>query len=240
MYRLEYHHTGGHKVPQDIRRFRTENMDLCRTMGQPIVWRHRFDMYDLESPYILEYFGRDEDSIACTRCPACYDTVYEQPRTDCRVCNGVTIVSVEEATDKWITEDGYLSDTDTGGLDPAPRYRGFGPSVLTWIVEPSTSDDIFKISKSGVLTRYERAEGYAPWYPEMNDQDIIINVDLDRNSGSIIDAPRERYYLSSVKPESIRGFGRMTTDRKFPVGQSFQMMQIERNHYLYQLEIDPT
>ena len=228
-------------MSQDIRRFRTENMDACRTMGQPIVWRHRFDMLDLERPYRLEYFGREEDEVACKRCPACYETVYEQPRTDCQVCNAVTIVSTEDAVDMWITEEGRLTDTDTGGLDLAPRYRGFGPSVLTWIIEPNVPEDVFRISESGVLTRYQRAEGYAPWYPKMADQDIVINVALQftKDDYTITDTS-ERFLLDTVQPQQIRGFGRMTTDQSYASGQSFQMARIERNHHLYSLEIDPT
>ena len=231
---VDIRHAG--KASQDIRRLRLANGDMNRTMGQPVVWRHRFTIVDLDKPYTLALPNRKEMVIATKRCPACYDDVYAQPRSDCRVCYGSTIVSTETDPTRWISTNGRLVESETEV--PAPLWRGFGPPVLTWIMEPNAPEDVFKISEHGVLTRSEQNRGFAPWYPRMGDGDIVINVDVNKSTGYSVVETRERFLLATVTQETVRGFGKMTTDRSYVVSQSFEMTRLPPNHILQLLEAE--
>lgn len=232
MYRLSFNFFGDVSTPQDIRRLRLENMDMCRTMGQPIIWRHRFDVQDLESGYTLTLPESGSLTIEVERCPACHDSVYDQARGDCPVCFNTTMVSTETLDDLWINERGYLTSTDPGeDGQPAPRWGGFGPPVLTWMMQPDAPEEIFRLSERGVLTRTERNQGFAPWYPKMSDGDILINVELSPLDFAI-EQTTERFLAATVQPMTIRGFGRMTSDRRFLVGQQFSMEKLPSNHIL--------
>jgi hypothetical protein len=228
---------GPPNTPQEIKRLRRENMDMCRRLGQPVVWRHQFNNDDLLSNYTLTLEGVEPTAIAVKKCPACYDTLYEQVRNDCPVCFSVGFVSEEDDPTKWINTSGRIVTSDPGTGVNAPLYGGYGPSVLTWMMEPDISVDVFRINQQGVLVKTQNAQGYAPWYPFMGDNDLIINVTL-LNNGSEIDSSNERYQLKMVQPVTVRGWGKRTRGDEHQVAQSFEMSRVPENNILFQVPSD--
>jgi hypothetical protein len=83
----------------------------------------------------------------------------------------------------------------------------------------------------------------APWYPEINDNDLIINVVLDIH-GNIKDT-LERYQAKMSSPVSMRGLDRRgrreyTEDggNRHVVNQTFEMSLVPVNDALYNVEVD--
>src|SRR4051812_1889951 len=139
---LSYRNVGGRRTPQEIKRLRRENMDFCRKMGESVLLKHQYNNKDVSAgTKFLDDGGivtPDTDAMLAKRCPACWDEVRNQVRTNkCPVCFGVGIVSLvnDSITNKWI-ENGQLSSTDMGSHTPAPKYGGYGPGFITWMVQP--------------------------------------------------------------------------------------------------------
>jgi hypothetical protein len=222
---------GPPNTPQEIKRLRRENMDLCRKMGQPVVVRHMYEREDVEA------------GIA-KQCPACYDNAYDQVRNDCPVCYGFGFVSTEDNPFPiWIDPAGLLVETETP--DPewvrAPRYGGFALPYLTWLVEPDVAVDVFRINEQGVMVKTYDATGVAPWFPDLSDNDLCVNVTLQPDGFTIIDT-FDRYQLKLVQQVTIRGFGkrsRYSSDgNPFKVAQTFQMSHSPDNQSLYNVPVD--
>lgn len=232
MHRVGRNHAGAPNVPREIKRLRVSAIEQCMKLGQPILWRHMFTEADELDGYKLELFGTTPQLIPVRKCPACFDSSYGQVRKDCPVCFGVGFTSVEVNDDLWISEDGQsILDADDGTDENVPRYGGFGPAVLTWMVEPDTAVDIFKLDRQGALIKTQSAQGLAPWYPEMSDNDLVVNVDLSPQ-GYDIERELERYSLKMVQPQTIRGWGVKSRGQEHRVGQSFEMARIPRLHPL--------
>jgi hypothetical protein len=244
VYILTVREVGPPVTPQEIKRLRRENMDLCRKMGQPVVYRHMWNEDD------------EEDGVA-ERCPACYDPAYDQSRDDCPVCFGFTFVSHEKAVNPnlYVTPDGLLADVAPGwdpDVDPpvaapegyvrAPRYGGFAESVLTWLVEPDVAVDVFRVMDTGTMVRTYEAVGVAPWFPGLADNDLCVEVELAPNDYSIVDSG-DRFQLKMVQPITVRGFGKRgrppgSRGKAFRVAQSFQMSRAPNNTNLYSVPLD--
>lgn len=218
-------------TPQEIKRLRREVMDLSRKMGQPVVFRHMWNQDDVERGY-------------AKKCPACYDSAYEQARNDCLVCFGFGFASTELSpnVDLWINPDGILVETTSpgNGWVRAPRYGGFTGSILTWLIEPDVAVDVFRINEQGVMIRTFDAQGVAPWFPALSDNDLCINVMLAENDYSIIDTG-DRWQLKMVQQLTVRGFGkrgRPQGTQAYKVGQSFQMSHAPTETSLYDVPVD--
>lgn len=222
---------GPPNTPQEIKRLRRENMDLCRRMGQPVVVRHMYSLEDVTA------------GIART-CPACYDPAYDHIRADCPVCYGFGFASVEDnPLDLWINTAGQVVATSTpsAGWVKAPRYGGFSAPVLTWLIEPDIAVDVFRISDQGVLTQIYDAQGMAPWYPSLGDNDLCINVTIDRD-GFTITETLDRFQLKRVQQITVRGFGRVTipatNGQPLLVAQTFEMNKVPTNQHIYDVPVD--
>lgn len=233
MRTVSFREVGPPFTPQEIKRLRRENMDLCRKMGQPIVLRHMWNEDDVE------------DGIA-RKCPACWDSAYEQVRNDCPVCFGFGFVSMEDSpdTDLWINTSGKLVTTTSpgDGWVRAPRYGGFGESVLTWMLEPDVAVDVFRINEQGVMVRTFDAQGVAPWFPKLGDNDLCINVRLAPNDYAIVEAG-DRFQLKLVQQVTIRGFGKLGRpqgSQAYQVAQTFQMSKAPTNSSIYDVPTDVT
>lgn len=237
MQKLSFKNVGGPKTPHDIQRMRKENIDLLRRMGQPVVWKHMFSLEDLDEGYTMTLSGARTQEIGVKKCPACYDSEYSQVRADCKVCFGVGLVSIDNHPSQWIDDSGYLTSAVTA--TPAPRWGGYGPSVLTWVVQPDAVEDLFKITNEGVLVKIQNAQAYAPWTPDMNDNDLLINVDLSRTGFEII-RTNERYQLKMTAPQSIRGYGRYARGREYQVAQQFEMTLVPKPNIVYDVPADDT
>ena len=230
---VSFKNVGAPNTPQEIKRLRRENMDLCRRMGQPVVFRHLFGLADVKAG-------------VAKKCPACYDDAYDQTRADCAVCYGFGFVSVEDNPDDlYIDTNGNVQATlsPSPGWVKAPRYGGFGVPYLTWIVEPDVAVDVFRISNSGVMVKQFDAQGIAPWFPTVGDNDLCVNVTLAKD-GFSIDQTLDRFQLKRVQQITIRGFGVLgrgqAAGQPFLVAQSFEMNKSPENQHLADVPVDAT
>ena len=234
MYVVTVRNTGAPSTPQEIKRLRGENLELCLKMGQPVVLRHMWN-------------EDDEEGGTAQRCPACFNDVYDQVRNDCPVCYGFGWASVEESPNLllWIDTSGQLVRTASPGTGwvRAPRYGGFGAPSLTWLMEPDVAVDVFRIAAPGTLVRTYEAVGVAPWFPRLGDNDLCVNVDLAPNDYEIV-GTGDRFQLKMVQQITMRGLGKRgrlknQTGQAFLVSQSFQMAKAPDNSSLYDVPVDP-
>lgn len=228
---VSWTNVGSPNDPQEVKRLRRENMDLCRRMGQPAVFRH---MYSLE----------DVDAGVAQKCPACYNTAYDHVRADCVVCYGFGFASVEQnPLGVWITSANQviINANQPAGTIRAPRYGGFSAPILTWLVEPDVAVDVFRINDQGVMTQIYDAQGMAPWYPTMGDNDLCINVKLASDGFTILDT-LDRFQLKRVQQVTIRGFGKLgrpgSNGQPHLVAQTFQMNKVPTNQHIYDVPVD--
>lgn len=218
---VNYKDVGPPNTPQEIKRARRQASDYLRKSGQPIVHMHYF------SPL-------DERQGKVVKCPLSYQSEYDHTRTDCPVCFGVGFVSVENYPDQWIADDGTFTTepTDT----PRPLYGGFGPPTLTWMVLPDASIDVYMFNDAGVLTRTQQAKAFAPWNPEMGDNDLLVAVAIGA-SGSDITGQGDRWQMKMVDPQTVRGFGNRVDYQQFKVGQTFEMNLIPSGSPFWEVPI---
>lgn len=225
-------YVGDGYVPQDVKRRRKLVMEACRRVGSPVIVKHMYTDRDVQ------------DGIA--EASPNFSSVYGQTRHDDPISHGVGFVSVEKSDDEWVSPDGelVLSDTSPGaGYVLAPRYRGFGPGHLTYVIEPDVALDYFKLSDTGVFIQVQEATAQAPWYPDMQDNDLLINVTIDRMEN--VTATQERFQLKQTNPISMRGLDRRgrreyTEDggNRFVINQQFEMTRVPQNDILYSVEWD--
>lgn len=226
-------YTGDSAVPYDMISLRGNSLDLMRWMGTPVLIKHMFNDDDVQA-------GR---AIASPN----FSSVYKQTRKDDPISYGVGYVSVETSFNEWVSPDGELvvgpTSSPGAGFTPAPKYRGYGPSFLTYVVFPDAAEDVFKPSPTGVLIRIQRAQVQMGWYPEVNDNDLIVVAEID--SAENIVATHERYLARMTNPVSIRGYdqhGRREYSEDFGnrriINQQFETDLLPSNHVLYGVETD--
>jgi hypothetical protein len=227
-------------VPQDVRRRRRDVENLMRRMGTPMLHKPRYNDLDFQH-------GVVEKSPV-------YDDVYEQTRNRDPLSHGVGYVSLEKSDNEWYDPNGdgsiVVSATSPGtGWLQAPKHRGYGPSTLTYIIEPDRATDFFKATPGGPLFKVQTAMAIAPWWPDIDDNDILISVEIDRH-GQVV-ATNERYEAKNVNPVSIHGLdkqGRRELGHnygnagQFPntflVNQSFEMALVPFTDEIYNVETD--
>lgn len=226
-------YVGEANVPGDIRRLRGQVHDMMRGFGQPVLIKHMYNDLDVIN-------GVAETSPN-------FDDVYGQTRNWDNLSWGIGLVSVVKADDEWLNPDtGEIVVTEISpgaGYVQAPRYRGFGPGFLTYIVEPDAAEDLFKLDPVGALIKVQQSQSFTSWYPDINDNDLIINVTLDGNWQ--IESTQERYQAKAVNPVTARGDDRRGR-REFGgdrgnthvVNQQFEMSLIPPNSVLMQVETD--
>jgi hypothetical protein len=232
-HKAGYHHVaryvGEPNVPKDVRRLRRSVYELMRRMGTPVLVKKMLTEEDVHEG-------------TATTSPN-FDDIYGQTRNRDPLSHGIGYVSVENSTDEWInTTTSEIVHSDTGV--EAPRYRGYGPGFLTYIIEPDAAVDFFKHTPEGVLIKVQTATAQAPWWPDIDDNDLIIHVELDR-AGYII-GTGERYQSKMTNPVSIRGAkerrGRHEYSgdfgSRYVVNQTFEMALLPKFHELYGVEVD--
>jgi len=227
---------GDHRTPHETKALRRNVIEMAMRLGQPVVWRHRFTVDEVAAGSSTLQLQSGPMTIALQRCPACYDEYNESGRGDCPVCFGITITSTETSDVEYISSSGRITTTATA--NPAPVYRGFGPSVLTWVLQPDVLNDNYKLSPEGVMTLIESARVYAPWTPLMEDNDFMANVIL-RPDSATVEKITEIYELKGTTPQSVRGHGQTARGREFMVGQSFEMAVLPSNHPYAGLTVEP-
>lgn len=219
-------------VPGDIHRTRRSVYELMRRMGTPVIIK----------PMIT---ARDVDTGFADESPN-FDEVYGQTRNRDPLSHGIGYVSKERSATEWYDPRGNLviAETSPGAkYVQAPRYRGYGPGVLTFIIEPDATEDFFKHTSQGVLIKVQTATAQTAWWPDINDNDLIIHVTLD-DQGNIL-STQDRYQAKMTNPVSLRGRdkrGRREYSADFGnryiVNQTFQMALLPRGHELYKVEAD--
>lgn len=233
-----YHHVakyvGESNVPHDIKRMRRYVYELMRRMGTPILVKKMFTEADVAGGMVIPSPN--------------LDSVYGQTRNRDPLSHGVGYVSVETSPNEWIdpsTSRIVVSDTSPGaGFTPAPRYRGYGPGYLTYFIEPDAAEDYFKHTPEGVLIKVQTATAQAPWWPDIDDNDLLIHVTLDQSG--FITGTQQRYQAKMTNPVSIRGArerrGRQEYSADFGsrylVNQTFEMVLLPKSHELQKIEVD--
>lgn len=225
-------YVGEQYVPQDVKRRRRLVHDAMRRLGTPVVIKHRFNPEDVENG-IAEVSPNVSDA-------------YGQSRREDPLSYGVGLVSVEKSDNEWITPYGELVKSETQPSPehtPAPKYRGYGQGILTYIIEPDIAIDTFRAIEGGALIKIQQATAQAPWYPEINDNDLIVRVEL--SPGWKIRKTFERFEARQTNPVSVRGLDRRgrreyTEDggNRFMLNQLFEMNLVPQNDILYKVEID--
>jgi len=231
LYATKY--VGEESAPQDIKRLRRQVHDMMRRMGQPVIVKKMLTIADVESGY-------------AKRSPN-YDSIYGQTRNNDNLSWGTGFVSKEESTDEWInpsTGQIYKSiDSPDTSWPKAPKYRGFGPSIVTYIIEPDAPKDFFTLTPTGAMLEVQTADVTMAWFPQVNDNDLIINVELD-DYGYIRNVGR-RYQAKMTTPITIRGMDRKGRKEyggdfgnRHVVNQTFPITLVPENNVLMQVETD--
>jgi hypothetical protein len=226
-------YAGEQHVPQDLRRRRKQVQETMRRMGTPVLVKHMYNDRDVQN--------------GIAKASPNFDDIYKQTRHDDPISHGIGFVSVEDSEDEWVSPDGktiVVSDTTPGaGYTKAPRYRGFGPGYLIYMIQPDVAEDVFKLTETGVLIKVQEATAQAPWWPEINDNDLIINVTIGR--GEKIEDTHERYQAKMSNPITMRGYDRRGRreysedgGNRYVVNQQFQMTLIPKHDVLYNVETD--
>lgn len=224
---------GEETVPQDIKRLRRQVHDMLRRLGQPVIIKKALTIEDVEAGF-------------AERSPN-YDNIYGQTRNNDNMSWGTGFVSREKSNNEWInpsTGEIVIEDFNPDPSWPkAPKYRGFGPSIVTYIVEPDAPQDYFTLTPQGAMMQVQTSDVTMGWYPKIHDGDLIISVELD-DYGHVVNT-FNRYQAKTASPVTIRGLdrrGRRETGETFGnrhiVNQTYQMTMVPGNHVLRNVEID--
>lgn len=229
---------GERNVPQDIHRRRRFVYQAMRRMGQPVIIKHMYTDEDVQD-------GVAEPSPN-------YDDVYGQTRDNDPYSHNVGYVSVEKSPNEWIDKTtGAIvvapsnpgAPNNTANFQQAPRYRGYGPGQITYIILPDVPEDIFKLTDAGVIFRSEDATAQAPWWPDISDNDLVIAVSLRRNNK--VEETYERFKVQRVQNVSERGYDRRGYkevrhhgSQRYLVNQTFELSRLPKTDQAYQVETD--
>lgn len=230
--RRVHKYVGEPNLPSDIARTRRSVFEVMRRMGTPVIIKPM-------------YTDRHVTDGIAERAPG-FSSAYAQSRNRDPIDHGIGFVSKEKSANEWYDQKGNIvvSDTSPGAsYTQAPKYRGYGPGVLTWIVEPDVAEDFYKHTPEGVLIKVQTATAQTAWWPDIADNDLIIHVVID-DYGNVI-STHERYHAKMVNPVSIRGLDRRgrreySADygNRHVVNQQFEMALLPGGHELYKIDID--
>lgn len=229
------HYLGEVQVPQDARRRRMQVMQAMIRMGTPVIVKHRFNI-------------RDVAKGLAKKSPT-WDDIYGQERHKDPFSHGVGFVSVEDSDNEWINPNNgqiVVSATSPGaGYVRAPKYRGYGPGYLTFAILPDVAEDMFKLDESGALIRIQNARAKMGWFPEVNDNDLLVLAEL--NGREQVIATHERYVLKQVTQISHRGLNRrgrrypnetMDYGNQLAINQVFELTLLPPSEPGYAVEVD--
>lgn len=274
---------GDVSVPQDVKRRRRQVYDMLRRMGTPVVIKHRYNDLDTKNERFggairVQDIPRLSEDVATD--------IYDQVRNWDPLSWGVGFVGAKDGEPILWDEndpnaeffdpnwDGFQTDRVTpdhtfiwrrgvdgdgdppAGYYPAPKYRGYGPGNLTYIIMPDRAEDYFKADTNGPLFKVQEAFAIAPWFPEVNDNDLIIPVEVNAN-GQIneldgygrlpLDQRWDRFEAKMADPISMRGIDRSgrreqrytdTWGNRHMINQTFEMALLPFGDVSYQVEVD--
>jgi hypothetical protein len=229
------HYLGDAHVPQDARRRRMQVMQAMLRMGTPVILKH---MYNID----------DVNKGIAKKSPT-WDDIYGQERHEDPFSHGVGFVSIEDSDNEWIHPDtGQIvvaTSSPGAGYVKAPKYRGYGPGYLTFAILPDVAEDMFKLDESGALIRIQNARAKMGWFPEVNDNDLLILCEIDGRE-QVVDT-LERYKLKQATQISHRGLNRrgkrypgepMDFGNQLAINQVFELALIPKNDTAYEVEVD--
>lgn len=226
-------YVGEPNVPGSIKRRRRWVYDAMRRIGTPVLVKHRYNAADVVTG----------DAVVS---PA-FDDVYGSTVSYDAISHGVGYCSAQLSANEWYnTTTGQVVTAAASpgiGYAQAPKYRGYGPGFLVFIIEPDAAMDYFRRSPTGALIKTQKAQAIAPWFPAMYDNDLLMNVELDP-AGNVLKAT-ERYELKMATPTSIRGTdkrGRREAigdgGNRYILNQRFEMVLQPQDHPVATVEID--
>lgn len=224
-------YVGEPNIPRSIRRQRKNNLDTMRRFGTPVIVKHMYNADD-----VIAGIAQPSPNFSST---------YGQARHNDPISHGVGFVSTEVADNEWIRTDGtlYIGNSPPTGAVRAPKYRGYGPGFLIYAILPDVAQDVFKLTETGALIKVQQAQVQMGWFPEVNDNDLLIVCQINRAEQVV--ATHERYLLKMTNPASMRGLDRSgrresTEDfgNRYITDQSFEMTLIPANDELYNVEVD--
>jgi hypothetical protein len=229
------HYRGGLQVPQDARRRRMQVQQAMVRMGTPVILKHQYNIDDVEK------------GIA-KKSPT-WNDIYGQERHNDPFSHGVGFVSIEDSDNEWINPQSgeiVVSSTSPGsGYTKAPKYRGYGPGYLTFVILPDVAEDMFKLDETGALIRIQNARAKMGWYPNVNDNDLLILCEIDGRE-QVTDT-HERYKLKQTTQITHRGLNRrgrrypnepMDYGNQFTINQTFELALVPPNDSVYDVEVD--
>jgi hypothetical protein len=231
-------------VPWEVRDLRRTSADVYQYIGTPVLIKKMYTTRDVT------------DGIA--QKVATFDYVMGQSEYWGDVLShGIGICSIETQPGEWFgSEDPDNPDIFTiiesneqpfPWFVPAPKYRGYGPGFLTYVILPDRPEDQWKLSEQGALTRMQTATVQLPWYPEVGDNDILITCALD-NQGRITET-YERYQLKQMSPISMHGVNRRgargvgdgpitANNNRMIIGYAGEISKIPDFDIAYSIEVD--
>jgi hypothetical protein len=226
-------YVGEPNIPRDIKQHRGNNLDTMRRFGSPVIIKHMYNSTDVEAGIATESKN--------------FESIYGQTRHDDPISHGIGFVSIETDPQEWVAPDGTAvvsSASSPGpGYTQAPRYRGYGPGYLTYAILPDVAEDVFKLNEVGALIRVQTARVQMGWFPEVNDNDLIIVATIDEAERVV--ETHERYLAKMTNPVSMRGLdrkGRRERNEDFGnrhvIDQWFEMTLVPAKDSLYNVETD--
>lgn len=230
-------YTGDPDVPRDVQNLRISNHDTMRWMGTPVLLKRIYTIEDVENG-------------VATQSPS-MDPIYGQaPSEYDPLSYGVGYVSVATQQGEWYDPASGAVYANVTNPDPsylpAPLYRGYGPGFLTYAILPDRPEDVMRFTPQGTLIRTQTGRIQLPWWPQLGDNDLVIEVELNPNG--TIAKTNERYQLKMVTPQTLRGLDRsgrrefdsLSGGNRYWIGQEADLVRIpySPNEPIYQVEVD--
>jgi hypothetical protein len=225
-------YVGEANVPGDVKRRRRQVYDAMRRMGNPVIVKHMYNDDDAERG-IAERSPNFEDP-------------YGQVRNEDPFSYGIGLRQRGEVLDEWVSPTGQIVKAvaqPNSGLRagaPLPRLRPRLPHLHHRARRRGGL--LFKLSSGGALIQVQTATAQAPWYPEINDNDLSSTS--SSTPGRVVQT-MERYQAKQTNPISIRGRDRRgrreyTEDggNRFVVNQQFEMTLVPTTNILQKVETD--
>lgn len=207
-----YKYLGEPNVPKAVTRRRRSVYDAMRRLGTPFLYKHRWTDNDVGLGLAM-------------KSPA-FDDTYGTSVTYDAISHGTGFVSQAMSPNEWYDKFGTIVQSSTSPgptYTRASMYRGYGPGWLVWCIQTDSPTDYLKLDEGGTVVRVQEPQIICPWFPTMEDGDLLISVQLD--AGLNILRTFDIYELKKVRVTAVRGYdksGRRESriDLQTPYGQT--------------------
>lgn len=101
---------------------------------------------------------------------------------------------------------------------------GYADGILTHATIADAKEDTFRLTEQGLMLHDRSPQVSFPWQPLVGDDDLLITVELDPDTGQIQDT-YDYFTLRQASPVTVRGTAYKNTSksRPFVVGQQAQV-----------------